>query len=185
LYYSEERVEKSRFVYAFCCLAANVHGPANAFRNDRPNFIFKKISFSIIKIPQLLKCELLRVEKQFHVDVRFFKQTETCLRSFWEFAKCLTAVIDKQLELYFLHYLLFCFIYFFVPPFLPSLPLPTYSASKQAGTSCQSADSYSEDGRFDPRPRQNFVAIFLGCRRRKPRHCLNEATATLPHAVIN
>jgi hypothetical protein len=69
--------------------------------------------------------------RQFYVDVRFFKQIETCLRSFWQFAKCLTAVIDKQLKLYFLHYLLSCFISLFVSPFFPSFPLPTYSASKQ------------------------------------------------------
>lgn len=88
--------------------------------------------FSIINnttVAEVRTSEGGEAARQFYVDVRFFKQTETCLRSFWEFAKCLTAVIDKQLELNFLRYLLSCLISFFVRSFLPSFTLPTYSAS--------------------------------------------------------
>jgi hypothetical protein len=159
-------------------------------RFEQPDLILylKKISFSIINnttVAEVRTSEGGEAARQFYVDVRFFKQTETCLRSFWEFAKCLTAVIDKQLKLYFLHCLfLALFLSSSLPSFLSSFITSPNLFSKQAGTSCQSADSYSEDGRFDPRPRR-FVVIVLGCRRRKPRHCLNEATAALPHAVIN
>ena len=142
-YYSEERVERSRFVNVFCCLAANVHVPANAFRTDWPNFITKNISFSIINntaVAEVRTSEGGEAAWQFYVDVRFLKQTETCLRSFWEFAKCLTAVIDKQLEPYFLHYLLFLLYFFlrlFLPSFLRSLSQLIQQASRNKLSVCR------------------------------------------------
>lgn len=129
--------------------------PKRSELTDPILFLKNQILFSIINnstVAEVQTSEGEEATRQFYVDVRFFKQTETSLRSFWKFAKCLTAVIDKQLGFHFLHYLSF-FLYSFLRSFLPSfLRALSHLLNKQAGTNRQSADSYSGDGRFDHRP---------------------------------